>query len=291
MNSPHPNFGSKDDIFLLLEDLGGEPTLERWASHSLNVISSRLPSQQRQLLQHSPQLQSSQQRQSPPSWFFDLHLLQGLLLMMSASSLHLFISHSVLGQTTQTARGWALSRLWYLQFQKICLLWQMLEELQDLYGSCQHELSDHAVSLMQSHIDHIWIVFQHYCWQVEQGRQQRAPPLACWAAVLSPPPSGGGMPAVFLTSFFAPSLPLSPLGWRGQKQPRGHCGRRLGCCCALHSLVLKTFPLLCFSRSEHSSPRFTILFQHGLGWGGLRAPGMKQDKDPHGPESHHWCPK
>ena len=67
MNSPHPNFGSKDDIFLLLEDLGGEPTLERWASHSLNVISSRLPSQQRQLLQHSPQLQSSQQRQSPPS--------------------------------------------------------------------------------------------------------------------------------------------------------------------------------------------------------------------------------
>ena len=103
MNSPHPNFGSKDDIFLLLEDLGGEPTLERWASHSLNVISSRLPSQQRQLLQHSPQLQSSQQRQSPPSWFFDLHLLQGLLLMMSASSLHLFILHSVLGQTTQTA--------------------------------------------------------------------------------------------------------------------------------------------------------------------------------------------
>ena len=75
-----------------------------------------------------------------------------------------------------------------------------LEGLQCPCDFCSCALSDHAVCLKQSHIDHIQTDFHKSSWQEEEWREQRAPPSACWAEVLSPPPSVGGGPGTFPTS-------------------------------------------------------------------------------------------
>ena len=76
-----------------------------------------------------------------------------------------------------------------------------LEGLQHSCDFCPCALSDHAVCLKQSHIDHIQTCFHWSSWQEEGWREQLAPPSACWAAVPFPPPGVGGRPEAFPTSF------------------------------------------------------------------------------------------
>ena len=69
---------------------------------SSSVNGSCLLSQQTQLLQQLPSLQSSQERHVQLSWFLAPHFLHRLLCIISISTLIFFTLHSALGQKTQT---------------------------------------------------------------------------------------------------------------------------------------------------------------------------------------------